>query len=182
MEDRQIVELFLKRSEDALKMTAEKYGPYLQTVAREIVGSRQDAEECVNDTYMSAWNSIPPKQPEVLQTYLCKLCRRHALMRLRYNNAEKRGGGTVPLPLHEIEELVPGEADETEAEAIREAVRRFIAGLDGDEKNVFLQRYFYFSDIKSISIKYGFSQSKVKMTLKRCRDRLRALLESEGLL
>lgn len=183
MEDKEIVELFLARSEDALRITAEKYGACLKNTAINIVGSSRDAEECVNDTYLSAWNSIPPHKPAVLKTYLCKLCRRHALMRLRYNNAEKRGGGRAVSALEEIEELVPGQTDDDEqSEAIRNVVASFIKNLDATERSVFLQRYFHFSDIKTISKEYGFTQSKVKMMLKRCRDRLKTELEREGLM
>lgn len=183
MEDNEIVKLYLMRSEEALQKTAEKYGAYLKSVAVNIAGSEQDAEECVNDTYLSAWNSIPPHQPAVLKTYLCKLCRNHALMRLRYNNAARRGGGQVPAALEEIEELIPGETgDEEQSKAIREAVGSFVKELSDTERCVFLARYFRFSDIKTVSAEYGFTQSKVKMILKRCRDKLKKKLERQGLM
>ena len=183
MEDKDIVELFLMRSEDALREVSEKYGAYLKKTAYTIVGNNSDAEECVNDTYLSAWNSIPPHRPEVLLTYLCKLCRNHALMKLRYNRSEKRGGGKAIKALDEIAEVIPGQTDdEGESEAIGRCVRNFVYSLYSDEKNVFLQRYFRFYDIRTISKNTGFTQSKVKMMLKRSRDRLKIKLESEGLM
>ena len=183
MEDKEIVELFLMRSENALREVSEKYGAYLKKTAYTIVGNDRDAEECVNDTYLSAWNSIPPHKPEVLLTYLCKLCRNHALMRLRYNRSERRGGGKAIKALDEIAETVPGETDDAgEVEAIKRSVRDFVYSLQSDEKNVFLQRYFRFYDIKTISKNTGFTQSKVKMMLKRSRDKLKVKLEREGLM
>lgn len=182
MEDKNIVELFWSRDEEALQKVSEKYGPYLRKTAYSIVSNAQDAEECVNDTYLSAWNSIPPHRPEVLLTYLCKLCRNHALMRLRYNNAERRGGGKAVIALDEIENVIPGEADEGESEAIKQSVREFVDGLGADEKTVFIQRYFWFYDVKTIAKNTGFTQSKVKIVLKRSRDKLKAKLESEGLM
>ena len=183
MEDKSIVELFFQRDEEALNRTAEKYGAYLKKTAYSIVGDKCDAEECVNDTYLSAWNSIPPHRPQVLQTYLCKLCRNHALMRLRYNNAEKRGGGKAVLALDEIAGVIPGETEDAgECEAIKKCVREFVGELDADGKTVFLQRYFNFYDVKTIAKNTGFTQSKVKMMLKRSRDRLKNKLESEGLM
>lgn len=146
------------------------------------MGNDQDAEECVNDTYLSAWNSIPPHKLEVLLTYLCKLCRNHALMRLRYNNAEKRGGGASVAALDEIENVIPGDASESDGEAIKQSVIAFVRTLKADEKSVFIQRYFWFYSVKTIAQNTGFSQSKVKIMLKRSRDKLKAKLESEGLM
>lgn len=183
MEDREIVELFLMRSEDALRYTEEKYGAAMRSSAKAITGSGEDAEECVNDAFYDAWKSIPPKRPANLKTYLFKLVRNRALMRLRMNTAEKRGGGTAAIPLHELEEAIPGETEnDGESEAVADVVRAFVRGLDPDTRRVFLSRYYAFRDIKTISAQYGYTQSKVKMMLKRSRDALRKKLESEGLL
>ncbi len=182
MTDREIIRLFQQRDERGIEETQKAYGAQLMRFAERFL-SWEDAEECVNDTYLSAWNSIPPHRPQVLQTYLCKLCRNHALMRLRYNNAEKRGGGKAVLALDEIAGVIPGETEDAgECEAIKKCVREFVGELDADGKTVFLQRYFNFYDVKTIAKNTGFTQSKVKMMLKRSRDRLKNKLESEGLM
>ena len=183
MNDDVLVQEILDRKETGLASAKQQYGSYCLYIARNILHSEQDAEECLNDTLLAAWNSIPPHRPEVLLTYLCKLCRNHALMKLRYNRSEKRGGGKAIKALDEIAEVIPGQTDdEGESEAIGRCVRNFVYSLDSDEKNVFLQRYFRFYDIRTISKNTGFTQSKVKMMLKRSRDRLKIKLESEGLM
>ena len=183
MRDEEIIKLYFDRDGDAVARTQEKYGAYLYTVSYDLIRNEQDAEECVNDAYSAAWNSMPPNRPAVLRTYLCKLVRNITIKRIREQNAKKRGGGQVILALDELEGLVPGQTEDTEyAEALSRSVRDFVKGMQPDARRVFLQRYYYFTDIGTIAEKNGFTKSKVKMMLKRSRDALREKLESEDLM
>ena len=178
MEDNEIVELYFERSERAIDATEEKYGAYCRAIARNLLGSDADAEECVNDTWLSAWNSIPPNRPVLLRTYLGKLVRRLSVSRIRYRMAEKRGGGEIPLILDELSEVLPAE-DETSDELSKEALNRFLSGLRKTERSVFLCRYWYGDAVKDIAARFGFSESKVKSMLYRTREHLRAYLDAE---
>ena len=183
MEDRDIVELYLARDEEAIEETEVKYGKYLYSIARGIVGVHEDAEECVSDTYVGAWNSIPPHEPNVLSTFLGKITRRLSLKKVRETGAEKRGGGEVPAALDELSEIIPGESDaesELFAKELAAKVNAFLKTLPESERRVFLCRYWYLDSVKSIAARFGWSESKVKMTLKRARDKLRDHLEKEG--
>lgn len=182
MEDKKITELFLARDGSAVNLVIEKYGAYLHAIARNILGDERDAEECVNDTYMAAWNSIPPNKPVDLRTYLSKLCRRAAMKRVRDNSAEKRGGGQLALALDEIEEVIPGEADDNDAEEIRRVLNKFLSSLPGGARRVFVLRYYEMQSIDYIADKCGFTQGAVKMSLTRSREKLRKMLEKERLL
>jgi RNA polymerase sigma-70 factor (ECF subfamily) len=183
MRDEEIIKLYFDRDGDAVARTQEKYGAYLYTVSYDLIRNEQDAEECVNDAYSAAWNSMPPNRPAVLRTYLCKLVRNITLKRIREQSAQKRGGGQVMLALDELEGLVPGQTEDREyAEALSRSVRDFVKGMQPDARRVFLQRYYYFTDIRTIAEKNGFTKSKVKMMLKRSRDALREKLASEDLM
>ena len=180
MEDKDIVELYFERSERAIDATAEKYGAYCHAIARNLLGSDADAEECVNDTWLSTWNSIPPNRPSVLRTYLGKLVRRLSVNRIRYRTAEKRGGGEIPLILDELSECLSDEERETD-DLTKEALHRFLTELGERDRRVFLLRYFYGEPIREIANRFGFSESRVKSILYRARERLRCVLESERL-
>lgn len=184
MEDRQIIELYWKRDEAAIARTAERYGGYCGMIARNVLQSEQDAEECLDDAWLAAWNSIPPQKPENLAAYLGKLTRRKAIDRLRALRREKRGGTAVDLALEELEDVLPA-GDDPEDAALRkelaEAVNRFLATLSATERNVFLCRYWYFDGIEAIGASFGCSQSKVKSMLHRTRNKLRKFLQKEGL-
>ena len=182
MEDKKITELFLYRDGSAVNLVIEKYGAYLHAIARNILGDERDAEECVNDAYMAAWNSIPPNEPVDLRTYLSKLCRRAAMKRVRDNSAEKRGGGQFALALDEIEEVIPGEADDDDAEEIRRVLNRFLSSLPNGARRVFVLRYYEMQSIENIADECGFTQGAVKMSLTRSREKLRKMLEKERLL
>ena len=184
MEDSLIVELYFRRDESAILETQKKYSRYCSKIAHNILNNDEDADEAVNDTYAAAWDSIPPNRPAILSSYLGKLTRRIALKKLRERNAIKRGGGELSAAVSELEYCIPSGRsidDELEAEEIAEIINSFLAKSSNDERGVFLRRYWYFESIKSIASEYGFSQSKVKMMLKRMRDRLRACLEKEGI-
>ena len=185
MDDRQIVALYWQRSESAIAQTAAKYGRYCFTIANNILQSKEDADESVSDTYLAAWNRIPPHKPAVLSTFLGKLTRRISLNRWRSRNAQKRGGGQIILAL---EELSPCISDGTDASAwveqkeLTAAINRFLSDLKEQERNVFLCRYWFFASIDEISRRTGFSESKIKSMLHRTRNRLKAYLQEEGLL
>ena len=183
MEDERIVELFWARDEGALAEVEAKYGRYCFAIANGILRNDEDAKECMNDAFLGAWNAIPPNRPEVLSTFLGKITRNLSLMKLRKRTADKRGGGNAETPLDEYEELIPSGAsidENLDAEAIAEILNDFLANVSQDERRAFLRRYWYFDSIGDIASRLGFSQSKVKMMLKRTRDRLKARLKKEG--
>ena len=184
MEDRQIVRLFFARSDRAIAETEHKYGAYCRSIARNILQNEQDADECVSDAWLGAWNSIPPQKPEALGAYVAKLTRSKAIDRLRAVNRLKRGGGAVTLAIEELEECIPargGVEDAVLRQELGEAVRRFVSGLGETERNVFLLRYWYACPVAEIAERLGFTQAKVKSMLLRTRKKLRAFLEREAL-
>lgn len=185
MEDIEIIALYWARNEDAITRTAEKYGRFCGSIARNVLQNPEDAEECVNDTWLSAWNSIPPRQPENLAAFLARLTRNRAIDRWRAQRSEKRGGGSVALALEELSEVLPGgeePARRLEQQELIRSLNRFLATLPETERNVFLCRYWYLDGIAAISASFGFSGSKVKSMLHRTRKKLRQALQKEGLL
>lgn len=183
MEDIEIVELFWKRDEKAIAETQNKYSNYCFSIARNILGNQQDCEEVINDTFLAAWNSIPPHHPLILSTYLGKIARRLSLNKYRRYSAKKRGGQDITVSLSELDECVSdGRSirDELEEKYLAETIDGFLAGLKESERKIFVCRYWYFEPVQDIARRFGFTESKVKMTLKRTRDRLRDYLEKEG--
>lgn len=184
-DDQKIIELYFCRSEQALMETAVKYGRYCTSIAYGILGSREDAQECVSDAYLTAWNAIPPRRPADLGTYLGKITRNLSIDRLRTRNRDKRGGGEVPLALEELEEVVAG-SDSPENEAVRKelvaGLNRFLSELTRQERYVFVRRYWYLDSLGDIAEKTGFSGSKVASMLYRLRGRLKKQLIKEELL
>ena len=185
MDDSQIVALYWQRSEHAIEATAKKYGRYCHAIAYNILANQPDAEECVNDTYLGAWNSIPPHKPAILSAYLAKLTRRISLNRWRDTSRQKRGGGEVPLALDELADILPGTEDTAAAVEKKElatAIGKFVSTLPQPERDVFISRYFLLVPPEQICGKFGFSPSKTKSMLFRTRNKLRTHLEKEGLL
>ena len=183
MDDAMIVELYWQRQERAIAETKTKYGAYCQTIAQRILNDRLDAEECVNDTYLGAWNAMPPHRPASLRTFLGKIARNLSLKRWRARSAAKRGSGEVALSLDELEECVAGAGsveEHVEAEELARVIDAFLGGLSADDRRMFVCRYWYFDSVGDIAQRFGFSQSKVKMSLKRTRDKLATYLEQEG--
>ena len=181
MEDQEIIFLFFDRSEQAISETDRKYGSYCYSIANSILSNREDSEECVSDTYLTAWNSIPPKKPNVLSAFLGKITRHISIDRWRRQNARKRGGGEMILALDELAECV-GTDMETEITR-RELTRifnKFLESLPETERNVFLCRYWYLDAIDDIARSTGFSRSKVTSMLHRTRGKLRRKLSEEG--
>ena len=184
MNDLQIVEMYWKRNEQAISVTAEKYGTYCYSVAYGILHNEEDSKESVNDTYMSAWNSMPPHKPNVLKTFLGKITRRLSIDKLKRKNAEKRGGEIAEV-LDELSECISQNGDpiaEMEKETLDKTINTFVRELKDTEQRVFLCRYWYAKSVKEIAKLFGFSESKVKVMLMRTRNKLKARLETEGLL
>lgn len=185
MEDETIIDLYWERNPLAIDRTSEKYGNYCSTIARNILRNEEDSEECVNDTWLGAWNSIPPKRPKNLATFLGKITRSKAIDRWRTEHREKRGGGTVLLALDEIAEIIPAGSNPEQSILEREliqALNRFLAGLPKEARIVFMLRYWFFADIEEIAARLGFSRSKVKSMHHRTRSKLRLFLQKEDLL
>lgn len=185
MDDPQIVELYWQRSDRAIPETAVKYGAYCQSIAYNILHSREDAEECVNDTWLRAWNSMPEQRPDELKLYLGRLTSWLSLDRRRRAQRGKRGGGEYELALEELEDCLaaPDDAErQVERAELTAAIDRFLAALGPDERTVFLARYWFGCPIAVIAEKHGFTQSKVKTMLHRTRRKLRDSLRKEELL
>jgi RNA polymerase sigma-70 factor (ECF subfamily) len=153
-------------------------------IAYRILGDLQDSEECTSDTFLAAWNTIPPKRPENLKTYLAKLARNLSLNRYKTYTAEKRGAGQVPLALDELQECIP--ATESTDQIVDDIVlvdllNRFLASMPAEKRRIFMRRYWYLSPITEIATDFSVSESKVKMSLLRSRNELKLLLEKEGI-
>lgn len=182
MEDTEILERFWKRDEGAIPAAEEQYGTRLLRLAERLLGSREDAEECVSDTWLAAWNAIPPERPEHLFAYLARVCRNLALDRLDWRNAQKRKADVVTLTA-ELEACIPdSRRDQSlDGEAIGVLLTVFLEGLSEEARLVFLRRYWYGDTVQEVARRYGYSESKVKMLLFRTRKKLRTWLEKEGI-
>ena len=184
MEDDQIVALYWKRDEKAIVETRAKYSSYCRSIAYNILDCMEDAQECENDTYLAAWNAIPPHRPMFLRTFLGKLARRISLDRWKANTAQKRGGHTVTLSLDELEGCIPENLDidtRIEQNVLASTISSFLRVLPRHERQVFLRRYWYLDSVTDIAGQFGFTQSKVKMMLLRTRQKLRQHLGMEGI-
>ena len=183
LEDSTIVRLFWNRDEQAIPVTAEKYGKYCTSIAKNIVGNQEDAEECVNDTYLHAWNSMPPHAPNVLSAFLGKITRNLALNRYKHNTADKRGGGVMSAVLDELSELVSDAEDVGDALYEKElisAVNAFLGTLSPEKRGIFISRYWYTDSISDIAVRYHKNEGAVSMTLGRLRKQLHAYLTERG--
>ena len=181
MDDLKIVELFLARNEEAIAEAQKKYSRYCDYIASNILESREDAEECVNDTLLRAWNSIPPAKPQNLKSYLGTITRNLALDRHDRNNAKKRSA--VSLVFDEISECIPEatSSDITEELALKNALNEFLLKIGESKRIIFLQRYWYLSSVKDIAENNGLSENNVKVMLMRLRAKLKKFLEKEGI-
>lgn len=180
MDDSKILELFFARSEDAIKHTDEVYGRRLYHLAENIVKNEQDAEESVSDTYMKAWDTIPPQRPQYFFAYLAKICRNFALKRLDWKKAAKRNAEVVALT-DEMEQCIPDRTQDKKLEGkeLSMALDRFLRTLTPENQMVFLRRYWYADTIAEIAARYGISESAVLMRLNRTRAKLSSFLEKE---
>lgn len=185
MDDKAILDLYWARSERAISETDAKYGAYCFCIANNILDNREDSEESVNDTYLAAWNSIPPKRPAIFSAFLGKMTRYISLDHWKKRSRLKRGGGEVPLCLEELENCVSGR-ESTEDAAIRKetlaAVNRFLDSLPETERKIFLCRYWYLEPVKDIAERFSFSPNRTTVLLSRTRKKLNAHLAKEGLL
>jgi len=182
VEDNQIIELYWARSEQAITETDIKYGAYCRTIARNILHDLQDTEECVSDTYLRAWNTMPPQKPGVLSAFLGKITRNLSLDRFRSRSAQKRGMGQTVLALSELEECIPisNTTEEiAEQHRITEVLETFLQKLPQEKRRIFLQRYWYLMPIREISLQNSMSESKITAMLHRIRKELRRCLEQE---
>lgn len=183
MDDNKIVELYLQREETAISQTTEKYGNRLRTLAYGIVRDSQTAEECENDTYLNAWNSIPPHEPrQHLYAFLACITRHLSINCCRHRNRLKRNAYICELS-DEMEECIPAPDDvncRIDDVILREAINTYLGSLSLEKRNIFIRRYWYLDSVADISKRFYISESKVKSTLFRCRNGLREFLEKEG--
>ena len=184
MKDAQIIELYWNRDEAAIAATAEAYGHYCYAIAYRILQNPEDAQECVNDTYWKAWQSIPPQRPNRLATYLGKITRNLSLDRLKQMNAQKRSGAPAGSALAELEHCIPASkgldqlADEM---VLTDAINRFLRAQPQIQRNIFIGRYWHLYSIADLSRAYGMSESKAASLLFRMRRKLKHHLEKEGI-
>ena len=182
MDDKKIIELFLARNEDAIKHTDDTYGRRLFHLADNIVRNDQDAEESVNDTYMKAWDTIPPRKPQYFFAYIAKICRHFALDKLDWNNAAKRKAEIVSLT-QEMELCIPDARQEwtLSGKELGRILDLFLRTLTPENRVVFMRRYWYADSIAEISARYGIGESAVQMRLSRTKAKLCTYLEKEGI-
>lgn len=185
MEDKSIIEMLWERSKNAVNALSQKYGGYCYSIAYNILSSREDSEECVNDTYFKVWNVIPPNRPQNFPGFLGKLVRGLALDRVRLRTRKKRGGGQYEAVLSELEETLSSEENverHIEDEEIAAALNRFISSLDEESRTVFVLRYFGFYSIEAVGKKIGGNENRVQYLLRKTRTALKKFLEKEELL
>ena len=182
MEDDKIIDLFWTRDQTAIEETGIKYGSRLQRLAMKILYSREDAEESVNDTYLSAWNTIPPQEPKPLLGYLCRVVRNLALKKRRDNKAQKRDS-SYDAALDELAGCLAGpETAETalEAQVLTEALDRFLDGLKPSDRTLFVRRYWFGDSVPELAERWGLSRHNVTVRLSRIRQKLKQSLQKEG--
>lgn len=182
MDDSRIIDLYFERDESAITETDLKYGAYCFTVSNNILGSREDAEECVNDTWLRAWNAMPPKRPQTLKMFLLKITRNLSLDRYRVRTAKRRGGCETEIAIEELSECAEGTPDlfgELMEKEVSRILREFVHVLPERERAVFIRRYFFAESVKSVAQRYGMSEGSVAMQLSRMRKKLKDLLNKE---
>ena len=181
MEDTQIIGLFWARDPEAIPAASEKYGDYCAAIARNILRDREDEEECLNDTWLHAWNAMPPHRPQVLRTFLGRLTRNLSLNRLAQRNAQKRGGGDSVR--EELSELVSGReepVDEVLSRELAATIDGFLSTLSREQRSLFLRRYWYYDSVTELAKRFGMSPNRVSVTLRRLRAKLKAELTERG--
>ena len=185
MEDRKIIDLFWRRDQAAIDETDKKYGSNCHSIAFGILASREDAEECVDDTYMAAWNSIPPHRPEYLSAYLYRIVRNMGFDRIKERNTQKRGSGELALVLDELEDCVASNSSvehDFEIKELAREINRFLSSLPKDDRVIFSYRYWLTLPTAEIAKRLCFKEGKVRMSLSRSRKKLRDYLIKEGLI
>ncbi len=183
MEDFEIVEMYWSRDESAIAQTDRKYGKYCRKIAYSILFDHEDTEECVNDTYLQTWNSLPPHRPEKLSTYLGKICRNISINLFEKLTAEKRGGLETEACLDEMADIVgreSGAEEQLDVSLLTDSINAFLRTCDPQVRKVFVQRYWYMLNVKEIAKENRISESNAKMTLLRTREKLKDYLQEEG--
>lgn len=184
VDDNEIVELYLQRDERAIVETSRKYEAYCMKISMNILNSRLDSEECVNDTYMQTWKAIPPHRPVVLSSFLGKITRNLSISRYNALHAEKRGAGEFALSLDELDDCVAGRStveSEAEIKMLSQCISEFLREQPVLARRVFVCRYFYCDSIAEIAALFQVSESKVKSMLFRMRNKLKKRLEEGGI-
>ena len=182
MDDLQIIELYFARDEQAIKETDRKYGKTCFRVAYNLLSNNEDSEECVNDTYLTVWNKIPPTRPNNFIAFICKITRNLSLKRLEVSNAMKRSAGTI-ISMSELEKALPDQciAPDVEDEELGKLISAFLWSEKALDRNVFLRKYWFFDSISDIAERYSMNENSVKSMLFRSRNRLREFLKKEGI-
>ncbi len=183
MEDAAIVALYWSRDEAAIAETQRKYGAYCRSIAQNILGSREDAEECVSDTWHRAWNAIPPQRPASLSAFLGRIVRNLSLSRWRREHAQKRYAGLDAM-LSELEDCLPapgGVEDAVEGRALTACIEKWLEGLEQEDRAVFLRRYWYGQEVRSLAKEWGVGPNQMAKRLQRLRKDLKVSLEQEGM-
>lgn len=183
MEDSQIIQLYWQRDEEAIPATSQKYSEYCFSIARGIVGSREDAEECVNDTWLRVWNAIPPQRPQILRVFLGRIARNLSLNRYRKNTALRRGGAGADAILDELAECVSGRDDpqtELELRELTAELGRFVRELAPVRRDIFLRRYWYADSIPDIAVRFGRTENNIYVILSRTRAELKQHMQERG--
>ena len=183
MEDGKIIDLYWARSQQAIAESEAKYGPYCHTMARRIQDREEDAEECVNDTWLRAWNAMPPQRPGILSAFFGKLTRNLSLDRWRRLKAAKRGGSQVEVALHELEDCLPDHRrpdENLEASETAAIISAFLRTYPAEDRALFVRRYFYLEPLNGLADRFGLSMGQTKSRLHRMRTRLKQELEREG--
>ena len=183
LDDEAIIGLLLARDERGLEALNEKYRAACTSLARDVTGSAMDAEECVNDTWLRVWNTIPPERPQSLKHYVLRITRNLSLDKWREGRADKRGGGECAAVLDELTECLPsrsGVEEEYDAAELRDAIDRFVRALPEKRRYIFIRRYYYAEPIAAIAARSGMTKGSVMTALCRIRKKLRAFLEKEG--
>ena len=185
MTEEEIIDLYWQRNETAIRETETKYDRYLTKIAYNILSDLEDSRESVNDTYLAAWNSMPPHRPGVLSTYLGKIVRQTAIDRYRSQHRQKRNGGEYALSLSELQECISDgdkTAEEADAKLLGESISRFLKTQKKEARTVFVQRYYFSDPIRAIAQRHGISEAKATSLLHRTRLALREHLQMEGFL
>lgn len=181
MDDERIIELFFERSDEALEAVSRKYGKYCYYIAYRILRDNAEAYDCVDETYLSAWRTIPPERPAVLSHFLGRITRNAAINRYDYNSAKKRSGG-IALAIDELYECIPdGKAPVDEEIALKNSINTFLASLPKKERIIFMQRYWYAETVKEIASAMSLTESAVKVSLFRTRQKFKAHLVKDGI-
>lgn len=180
--DIRIIELFTSRSKEAVSALSKKYEKLCRSISYNILRNKEDAEECVNDTYLKVWDSIPPAKPDNLMAYVCRIARNISLDKLRYNLRSRRNGSTDAL-LSELSECIPStdNVEESADDTLKNAITDFLDGLSDRDRNIFVRRYFFCDDVKSISKRLGVTETNVTTILNRTRNNLKKFLTDNGI-